>query len=70
MVSNSEEIVVFGYSFSGYSNDGFVFKTLDKTNYELDELYDLLLPDKFIIDPRKVRFTQDDNFFFFNVKNT
>ena len=70
MVSNSEDIVVSGYYFIGVYNDFFLFKTLDKTNYELDDLFGFPLPDKFIIDPRKARFTQDDNFFFFNMKHT
>ena len=69
MVSHSEEIVAAAYDFL-LVNDSLIFSSLNKTNYELKTLFTVGIPDKFLIDPRKLRFTPDDKFFFFNINKT
>ena len=60
VVSHSEEIVAT-------ANDSLIFSSLNQTNYELKTLFTVGIPEKFFIDPRKLRFTPDDKFFFFSI---
>ena len=69
VVSHSEEIVATANDFI-LVNDSLIFSSLNKTNYELTTLFTVNIPEKFFIDPRKVRFTPDDQFFFFNINQT
>ena len=69
VVSHSEEIVAAAYD-SFMMNDALFFSSLNKTNYELKTLFTVEFPEKFLIDPRKARFTPDDKLFFFNINKT
>ena len=68
VASNSEHIVVAGCNSPIVA--AFIFSSFNKTSYEFDDLYTVSLPEDFVIDPIKVRFTHDDKYFFFNMKNT
>ena len=69
MFSHSEEIVATANDYL-LTNDNFIFSSLNKTNYELTTLFTVGIPDKFVIDTRKARFTTDDKFFFLNINHT
>ena len=66
VVSHSEEIVATANDFI-LVNDSLIFSSLNKTNYELKTLFTVGIPEQFFIDPRKLRFTPDDKFFFFSI---
>ena len=66
-VSNSEEIAAIAFNSAG---NQIRFYKLDKTNFGLKELYTISLQNDFNFRIGKIGFTNDDKFFFVNLKYT
>ena len=67
VVSNSEELVATTFEQPTYFHN-IRINSLNKTNFEMKELYTVGLPVKLVADGDKIRFTNDNKYLFVNLK--